>query len=314
MTSRHLVDPQLLALIDPALSPPITQVNLSERRAAMAARFAGLPRPTVTPVQFLIPQPGSPDVPVLVYDPGEDRSGAAILHIHGGGMIAGRPELTIYGTAPLALAMGIKVVSVDYRLAPETPFPGPQEDCFAALTWLFDQANRLGISRNRIAISGESAGGGLAAALAIMTRDRGGPMPVAQFLTCPMLDHRTGGPDDSYSNAITGEFIWTREHNRFGWDALCGDYDVDDARAAWFSPALASDLAGLPPAWLAVGSLDLFFDESLEYARRLAAASVGVELHSYPGAVHGFNTADQTDVFRTFAGHFRDGLAARFGL
>nr|WP_281363132.1 alpha/beta hydrolase [Parasphingopyxis algicola] len=247
-------------------------------------------------------QNGAPDVRLLVYDPGgTDKERPVMLHIHGGGMISGSAELSILGIAPIALELGVVVVSVDYRLAPETPFPGPQEDCYVALHWLLAHAAELGVSPSKIAISGDSAGGGLAAALAFMIRDRDDFSPAAQLLVFPMLDHRTGGPDDPYCNPITGEFVCTRERTQFGWEALRGDYRADDARKGWFSPALADDLTRLPPTWIGTGALDLFLDENLDYARRLRRRGVPTEMHVYEGAVHGFNAIPQASVSKRFA-------------
>jgi len=121
-----------------------------------------------------------------------------------------------------------------------------------------------------------------------MARDLGGPALAAQFLVFPMLDHRTGSANCPYANPTTGEFVWTRDSNRFGWGALRGAYSVDDHRKGWFSPSLADSLSALPPTWIGTGSLDLFLDENLDYARRLIAAGIPVELHSYPGAIHAF--------------------------
>jgi acetyl esterase/lipase len=134
------------------------------------------------------------------------------------------------------------VVSVDYRFAPETPIPGPQEANYAALLWLAGHAHELGVDPARIVIMGESAGGGLAASLAQMARDGGGPKPAGQVLIYPMLDWRTGGADCPYRNRHTGEWLWTREKNRFGWECLRGEYAPTDERKGWFSPALAEDL------------------------------------------------------------------------
>lgn len=268
----------------------------------MAERFATLPRVEVQPTRHMVPgRYGAPDVPVFVYDPpGTTGQRPAILHIHGGGMIAGRAELTIFGTAPIALALGVVVVSVDYRLAPETAFPGPHEDCYAAFEWLFENAVKLGIDPQRMGVSGDSAGGGLATAVAMMARDRGSHRIAAQFLTYPMLDCRTGGPDDPYRNPVTGNFVWTRERNRFCWDALRGDKPISPDQIGWFSASLATNLRNLPPTWIGTGTLDLFFDENVEYARRLCAAGIHVELHSYAGAPHGFNAATSAVVARRF--------------
>lgn len=309
MTTRHLVDPELLPFVDAAPCDPITRENLTATRAAMAERFASLPRPDIQPTRHLIPgRNGAPDVPVFVYDP-PNTTGLrpAILQIHGGGMIAGRAELTVFGTAPIALAQGVVVVSVDYRLAPETAFPGPHEDCYAAFEWLFEHAEDLCVDPARIALSGDSAGGGLAAAVALMARDRASYKAIAQFLTYPMLDCRTGGASDPYDNRTTGQFVWTRERNQFCWDALRDDSSTPK-NISWFSPSLAEDLRELPPAWIGTGTLDLFFDENVDYARRLCAAGVQVELHSYAGAPHGFNAATSANVSRRFALAYEDAI------
>jgi triacylglycerol lipase len=209
----------------------------------------------------------------------------------------------------MAAALGIPVLSVEYRLAPETPFPGPQQDCLDGLAWMAANAAELGIDPGRIAVIGESAGGGLAAATALMARDTGGPKLAAQVLVYPMLDHRTGSKHCRWNNRATGEFVWTRSANRFGWDALRGDYAADDARKGWFSPALADDLAGLPPTLMLTGSLDLFFDEDLDYARRLVDAGVPVELHSYAGAIHAFNVVAEAQVSQAFTRDLVGGIA-----
>ena len=205
-----------------------------------------------------------------------------------------------HGSAAMAADLGLPVASVEYRLAPEHPFPAPQEDCFAALAWLAAHAQELGVDRERIAIIGESAGGGLAAATALMARDRDGPLLAGQFLVFPMLDHRTGGPECRHNNPTTGEWVWTRDSNRFGWEALRGGYQLDDNRIGWFSPALTDALHGLPHTWIGTGSLDLFFDENLDYARRLTVCGVQVELHVYPGAPHTFQLIADSYIAQAF--------------
>jgi acetyl esterase/lipase len=269
-------------------------------RAESEQRFAFLGMPALTPeVRQAVGPAGS--LEIYWYDPAPGTLGrGALLHIHGGGMIIGSASSMQHGPAGTALATGLPVASVEYRLAPDHPFPAPQEDCLAGLEWLAVNAAALGVDAKRIAIMGESAGGGLAAALTLMARDRGGPKIAAQFLTYPMLDHRTGGPSCRWRNPATGEFVWTAHANQFGWEALRGTYRADDYRKGWFSPSLAEDLCGLPPAWIATGSLDLFVDENLDYARRLAAAGVPVELHAYPGAVHAFNAMTESRLARDY--------------
>ncbi len=307
MTTRHLVDPALLPLLDLMPARAFTTEALPQIRVESEARFAFLGEPPIAPDIRVIDGPGGP-LEIYWYDPAPGTADRpALLHIHGGGMIIGSASSMRHGPSGMAAALGMPVASVEYRLAPEHPFPAPQQDCLAALHWLADNAAALGIDPARIGITGESAGGGLAAATALMARDTGAPQLAGQFLTYPMLDHRTGGPDCPYRNPGTGEFVWTRPSNVFGWSALRGDYGADDARKGWFSPTLADDLSGLPPTWIGTGSLDLFLDENLDFARRLTAAGVPVELHSYPGAIHAFNAVADSQLAKSYA---RDLLSA----
>lgn len=300
MSTLHLVDPTLLPLLELMPGTGFTAENLPAIREQSEQRFAFLGEPAIQAEVKVIPGPGGP-LEIYWYDPAPGQAGrAALLHIHGGGMVIGSARSMRHGPAGMAAALGIPVASVEYRLAPENPFPAPQEDCLAGLKWLAENAAELGVDTARIGIIGESAGGGLAAATALMARDQGGPVLAAQFLTFPMLDHRTGSEDCPYANPATGEFVWTRQSNRFGWSALQGDYAADDHRRGWFSPSLADDLAGLPPTWIGTGSLDLFLDENLDYARRLIGAGVPVELHSYPGAIHAFQAIADSHLAHSF--------------
>lgn len=313
-TTRHLIDPDLLPVLELLPRFEFSSETLAAIRSGAARPEVAPVEPPIAPEARTAPSPNGP-VEVFWYDPdpgAADR--AALLHIHGGGMVIGSARDMQSGPSMLAASLGVPVASVEYRLAPEAPFPGPQEDCFAALEWLANEAAALGVDPRRIALIGESAGGGLAAAVAQMARDTGGPAIVAQILIYPMLDHRTGGPACPYANRSTGEFVWTRRSNQFGWESLRGDYDPSDRRKGWFSPSLADDLAGLPPAWIGVGNLDLFFDEDLDYARRLVDAGVPVELHAYPGAFHGFNMLGESRVARAFARDMNGGIARLLGL
>ncbi len=238
---------------------------------------------------------GGPEVRVLHYTPPGADFGApvpALLHIHGGGYVLGNADMSDISNRTAALALGIVVVSVDYRLAPETVWPGALEDCYTALAWMHDDAAELGIDPARIAVSGESAGGGHAAALALYARDqirKAGDGPAACFLLldAPMLDDRTGTGTDPHPH--TGHFVWTPEKNRFGWGALLGlepgGPDVPEAAV----PARAADVSGLPSTFISVGALDLFLEEDMEFTRRLTRAGVAAELHVVPGAYHGFS-------------------------
>ncbi len=300
MSTRHLVDPEIAPIIDLLAVGDMTVETLPKARAQLSERPSDLPPPLFLPeTAYATGRDRAPKVKLLVYRPPSDnRRRAAILHIHGGGMILGDVEMSLMSAPPIALAHDLVIVSVDYRLAPEAPFPGPQEDCYAALAWLFANAADLGVDPARIMIMGESAGGGLSAALALMARDRGEYKISAQILFYPMLDHRVGGPDCPYDNPVTGEFVWTKSRNQFGWGCLQGTYALDDDRIGWFSPARVKDVTGLPRTFIAIGALDLFLDEDLDYARRLAAAGVPCELHLYPGAIHAFNMIATAAVAR----------------
>jgi acetyl esterase len=307
-SSRHLVDPQIIEMLDmPSLD--LTPETLPEIRANPLFTGELVPPPPFPVSEAFAPAEGAPDVRLVIMNPPSDaRDRGAVLHIHGGGMVVGTPDRAVADKPQLALEHDCVVVSVDYRLAPETPFPGPQEDNYAALVWLAQNAASLGVDPAKIVVMGESAGGGLAAGLALMARDRGGPRLAGQVLIYPMLDWRTGGPDDPYRNRHTGEFVWTREKNRFGWEALRGAYEPSDERKAWFSPALAEDLAGLPPAYIGTGALDLFLDEDLDYARRLIDCGVRCELHVYPGAIHAFELVPETALAAQAAMDLKRGL------
>ena len=313
MTTRHLVDPQILEMLDmPSLE--LTTETLPDIRVNPLFTGELVPPPPFPVSEAFAPSANGPDVRLVIMNPPSARTGrGAILHLHGGGMVVGTPDRAVADKPQLALAHDCVVVSVDYRLAPETPFPGPQEDNFAALLWLADNAANLGVDPSRIVVMGESAGGGLAASLALMTRDRGGPALAGQVLIYPMLDWRTGGPECPYANRHTGEWVWTREKNRFGWEALRGAYQPTDTRKAWFSAALADDLAGVAPAYLSTGALDLFLDEDLVYARRLIDGGVPCEVHVYPGAIHAFEMVPDTGLAEQAAMDLRRGLARLLG-
>ncbi|MEJ5216645.1 alpha/beta hydrolase [Cognatishimia sp. D5M38] len=232
----------------------------------------------------------------------------AIIYIHGGGYVFGTAEQYDGYCYDLAQTSGAVVLNVEYRLAPETPFPGPVEDCYDVLTYAYQNAASLGIDPTRISIMGHSAGGGLCASLAILARDRGEVPVKAQFPIYPMLDYRTATTEAPVNNLTTGEFIWVRAANRFGWDSLRGDYAIDDNRIGHFSPTHAVSHEGLPPCFMAVGNLDLFLEEDTAYAMTLTRARVPCEFHIYPGAVHAFDGFPGTNLTTQFA---RD-LAAAF--
>ncbi|MEN3974675.1 alpha/beta hydrolase [Emcibacter sp. SYSU 3D8] len=309
MSTRHLVDPELLPMLDMFPPSSFSLETLPVIRAGMMEMLKAAPVPEV-PVDVAerrVPGPdGAPDIRLLIYTPqGDAAPRPAFLHIHGGGYVVGTPEMSDARNRLLAADIGCVVVSVDYRLAPETPHPGPVEDCYAALKWLHGNAGSLGVDRARIAIGGESAGGGLAASLALLVRDRAELAVAFQLLIYPMLDDRTTLADP---HPFTGEFVWTPPSNLFGWEALLGQKPGGEGVSPYAAAARAESLAGLPPAFVSVGALDLFLDEDLDYARRLARDGVPVEMHLYRGAFHGFNMMAQASVSRTFERDYREAL------
>jgi len=235
----------------------------------------------------LVPGPdGAPDVSLTSCLPaGATAPTAAIYHIHGGGMIMGNNRLGTPELLEWAQELGAAVISVEYRLAPETPHPGPVEDCYAGLAWVAGHAEELGIDQDRIVVAGGSAGGGLAAAVALLARDRGGPALHAQMLMCPMLDDRNDTPS---ARQMAGLGIWDRTSNETGWTALLGAARGGPGVSPYAAPARATDLSGLPPAFIDVGSAETFRDEAVTYASRIWQAGGIAELHVWPGGFHGF--------------------------
>ncbi|MES2109867.1 MAG: alpha/beta hydrolase [Bacteroidota bacterium] len=222
-----------------------------------------------------------------IYRPSGIKTGSPALYwIHGGGLMGGTPEQDDAQMKQIAAETGAKVISVDYRLAPEFPYPVPINDCFDGLVWVAENAAVLGIDTSRIAVGGASAGGGLAAALTLMVKERGGPKLIHQSLTYPMLDDRNV-TNSSYQINATG--VWDRAYNIYGWTAYLGNKITRLEIPSTAAAAREKDLSGLPPAFIAVGSLDLFRDEDIEFALRLMEAGVSAELHFYHGAVHGFD-------------------------
>lgn len=230
-----------------------------------------------TRVRFYRPKIVDAPTPVLVW-------------MHGGGYVMGKPEMDEWRCVGYAREAGITVVSVDYRLAPKHPFPAGLMDCYDALLWVDASSAELGIDRGRIAVGGASAGGGLAAALAQMAHDRQMLTPVFQLLVYPMMDDRTAlRMDLDDSDNIT----WNQENNRYGWESYLGQKCGSETLPAYSVPSRRADLSGLPPAWIGVGSLDIFHDEDVDYGNRLKAHGVDCTTHLTPGAFHGFDVFDQ---------------------
>lgn len=289
--TRRLVDPALLPLLD-----AWPKVELNETLLPMLRSMERLPMPDLSPEAKAVrlevrsaPGPAeAPDVRLLIYRPANQTGPTGcIFHIHGGGYVIGAVDAQEAQHRDMVARLGCVLVTVDYRLAPETPFPGAIEDCYAGLTWTFANAADLGVDSARIGVMGESAGGGLAAALGLMARDRGDHALAFQHLIYPMIDDRTCVHPDPHPHA--GEFIWTPHNNRFGWNALLGRAPGGDGVSPYAAAARAEDLSGLPPTFIATGALDLFLEEDMDYARRLLRAGVPTELHVYPGGFHGFD-------------------------
>jgi acetyl esterase/lipase len=319
--SRRLVAPELAPLLDYLPGFDFNEETLRALRAGRAISPQKRPplsveqEAVVLEERFIPGSPGAPDVRLLIYTPPGKSPPAgrpAFFHMHGGGYVIGNPEINDGSNRSRAADLDCVVVSVDYRLAPETRFPGALEDCYAALTWLHAQAMQLGVDRSRIAIGGESAGGGHAAALAILARNRAGPARICfQLLDSPMLDDRTGSGSDPHP--YCGEFVWTAASNRFGWRSLLGVEPGTAAVPTEAVPARTADLAALPPTCITVGALDLFLEEGLEYARRLGRAGVPTELHVIPGAFHGFGVAGgRAPQVQACLRYQRDALARAF--
>jgi acetyl esterase/lipase len=283
--------------IDPELAPWVPMMpteGIADAEAARAqarALIQQLPPADLTGLSVdsrAVPGPeGAPDVPVRIYRPlGVAGPLPAILEIHGGGFVLGDLDYEEPTAATVAREAGAVVVSVDYRLAPEHPYPAGAEDCYAALTWLAGATAELGVDPDRIAVYGESAGGGLAAAVALLARDRGGPRLAMQFLGIPELDDRLDTP--SMTDYVDTP-LWNRPNAEISWAYYLGDAAKPGGPdvPAYAAPARATDLAGLPPAFVTVCQFDPLRDEGIAYASRLAHAGVPVDLHMYAGTFHG---------------------------
>ncbi len=280
--TNGMLDPELAAVA--ALLPfdTLDAGILSTLRNAFTV--PPVPSDTVDRVDVVIP--GDPAVPLRIHRVnGDDRVLPCVYSMHGGGYVIGSHIMDDAKFAEWCPTLGCVGISVDYRLAPETPYPGPLEDCYRGLLWTYEHADELCIDRTRLGVAGVSAGGGLAAALALLARDRG-EVPVAfQLLDSPMLDDRQLTPSSREPRLA----VWSHGSNTFGWKSYLGDlYGRDDVPTT-AAPGRATDLSGLPPALVSVGAVDGFRDEDIDYALRLNQDGVPAELHVYPGACHGFN-------------------------
>jgi len=291
----ELLDPELKGPIKMMLSqmPPMSFDDIPAARAASTQMMAAMKKqwpviPGVITKDQSIPGPKeSPNANVRIYRP-EKQSGLlpALLWIHGGGYMLGNIDQEDFTAKQFSLAGNCVAVSVEYRLAPEHPYPAPLEDCYTALKWLSTHANEIGVDSSRIVIGGASAGGGLAAGLAILARDRAEVKTVFQLLIYPMINDCNVAPP---SDVLPDTIFWTRENNLIGWRSYLGGEPGGSGISCYAAAFRAESLAGLPPAYITVGDLDLFAREDIDYASRLIEAGVPTELHVYPGGCHAFD-------------------------
>jgi acetyl esterase/lipase len=292
MTAQAL-DPEIAAALDAFPLVTLNEDVLPTMRDLRAAAAVVELSDDVVRTDHVVP--GDPAVAVRVHR-AVDASGVlpCVFSIHGGGYVLGSYDMDDPIFDRWCPELGIVGVSVEYRLAPETPYPGPLEDCYRALQWTFERSHELGIDPATVGIRGISAGGGLAAALALLVRDRGEMDLAFQLLDCPMLDDRQTTP----SSRLDGLAVWSRESNEFGWRSYLGPLYGKGDVPYLAAPARAGDLSGLPPAFVSVGTADGFHDEDVHYAMRLNQAGVPTELHVYPGAPHGYQIAMHSAVSR----------------
>ena len=296
----------ILAQLVDIISPSLTLDEIPELRATVAQMPApgmeDLLRGGAFTVQDItVPgPPASPEISLLVCRPAAVSAPvAAIYYMHRGGMITGNNRSDVPGMLDIAEQLGLAVISVEYRLAPETPHPGPVEDCYAGLVWTVEHADELGIDASRIVVAGVSAGGGLAAAVSLMARDRGGPALFGQLLMCPMLDDRN---DSVSTQQMAGLGVWDRTSNETGWTALLGSARGTADVSPYAAPARAMDLSRLPPTFIGVGSAETFRDENVAYASAIWGSGGVAELHVWPGGFHGyFLLAPQAQISRATA-------------
>lgn len=253
---------------------------------------------------------GDPPVQIRLHRPRTSRArSAGVLSIHGGGYVLGDYNMDDAVFEDWCPALGVVGVSVNYRLAPENPFPEPLDDCLVTWQWIHDNADTFGIDPQRVGVSGSSAGGGLAAALAQRVRDECEIGLAFQLLESPMLDDRLFTPSSRLEQLV----VWPRQANEFGWRCYLGRYFGKVDMPAYAVPARAQDLAKLPPAFISVGGADGFRDEDIEYALHLSQAGVQTELHVYPGAPHGYQMFVDSPAALQNRRDARDWLARMIG-
>ncbi|MBL7550644.1 alpha/beta hydrolase [Frankia sp. AgB1.9] len=311
----YQLDPELAAVVSSV--PTVDLSDLPATRLQMKQMFADLAGEVdtsgVAVHEKFVPGPvGAPDVRLLVYLPERRALPSLLFDVHGGAFVVGDADIGHSANIELARDLGVAVVSVDYRLAPEAPFPAGLEDCYAALTWCVKNSDDLGIDPTRVVIHGASAGGGLCAALALLARGRGGPAIAFQFLAIPELDDRLDTP--SMRRFIDTPHL-NRSNTELSWDYYLGPgVRGTEGVSIHAAPARATDLTGLPPAYISAMEFDPLRDEAIAYAQALLAADVPVELHLFPGTFHGSAAIRHAAVSRREAAEARDVLARALGV
>ncbi|MFF2479810.1 alpha/beta hydrolase [Paenibacillus sp. NPDC058071] len=287
--SRHLIDPEIISAVDLIPTTDLTLSKLMESRENQSKMIKPIDVTEKFPVTFeekTVPSYfGGPDIRIEIIRPNQPKYEKLPLYysIHGGGMVMGSPIGDRVSNASLAAQHGFCCVAVYYRLAPEHVQPSQLQDCYSGLKWCIEHAEELAIDTEKVAIAGSSAGGGLTAGLALYIRDQKEFDIHHLRLRSPMLDDRTGiTPEHPYA----GEFVWTKRSNYFGWESVLGHEPGKEGVSEYYVPARAESLAGLPPTYISIGSIDLFIDEALLFAKQLAFDGVLVELHVYPGYHH----------------------------
>jgi acetyl esterase/lipase len=321
MNMMERLDPELVAPLENLMTATGGGFDLHRLAATrtMVDAMVATVKAEVPPIQGVdsedrtVPGPaGAPEVAVRIYRPAESHGALPVLvWMHGGGWVLGGLELDDLMIRQLVKDVQIGVVAVEYRLAPEHPYPAAIEDCYAVLEWLAGGGARQGLDAGRIAVGGASAGGGLAAGLALLARDRGRIGLCFQMLIYPAIDDRSLAP---VGPATPENLLWSRENMLMSWQAYLENRQGSGGVPDYAAAARATDLSGLPPAYVAVGGLDMFMADNLDYAQRLTAAGVETELHVYPGAFHAFDAfAPMARVSQRFVRDRDDALRRAFG-
>ena len=315
MSFLDQVDPELLDAVD--LMPAERFIAIWEdvpKARQMTEDYQRALRDALPPTDVRIEEASirghDCEIPIVIYQPTAPAPRGGLLWMHGGGYIVGTARADYHGVS-FAEHAGCTVVSVDYRLAPESTYKESVSDCFAALNWMVDSAAELGIDADRIAIGGGSAGGGLTAGLALYNRDHEGPALKLQLVLYAMIDDTHDTPS---GHAITHPTVWHRKVSLEAWKMYLGDEYGTDKVSPYAAAARATDLSNLPPAFVSVGTLDLFRDENIDYAQRLMAAGVPTELQVYPGLFHGAErSAPNAQVSRQMTSDYRDAVKRAIG-